>query len=87
MADRRVTGTGKDDDGDIVSLCNPRQSWSPRSSRDAIKDIEDERHTYYVLMKSGSKSQIHVVDGPTRKYLRTNWDKTERNNLDDLPDC
>ncbi len=31
--------------------------------------------------------EIHVVKGPNGKYLRTDPDKTTKNNLLDLPDC
>lgn len=86
MADRQVTRTGKDRDGDITSLCNTGSYWSPRSKANAISDIENRVHTYHVL-KDGRRSEIHVVNGPNGKYLRTDWDTTTRNNLDDLPDC
>lgn len=86
MADRRVTATGKNDDGDITSLCNQGQFWSPRSKSDAINDIDLKLHRYYVGSGS-SEVDIHVVDGPTGKFLRTDPDETEGNNLDDLPDC
>lgn len=86
MADRAVTQTKKDRDGDILALCNPLEFWSPRNKKDAISDIELNRHSYYVPWPDGRKP-IRVVNGPTGKYLRTDRDQTERNNLDDLPDC
>jgi len=86
MADRPVRKTGKDKDGDITSLCNAGSSWSPRSKSGAISDIECGTHTYHVPWKSG-KTNIRVVNGPNGKYLRTDSDDTNKNNLDDLPDC
>ena len=86
MSDRDVTRTGKDVDGDITKLCNPERSWSPRSKKDAIHDIESGDHTYYVPWTSG-RTKIKVVDGPSGKYLRTDSDGTSKNNLDDLPNC
>ena len=86
MADRRVTHTGKDDDRDITALCNPGQSWSPRKKADAISDIDNKIHTYYVD-SGGKRTNIHVVHGPNGKYLRTDPDTTAKNNLDDLPNC
>lgn len=86
MGDRRVTHTGKDRYGDILSLCNPGEWWSPRSKADAIRDIEDRVNTYYVQWPE-KRTEIRVVDGATGKYLRTDRDATTRNNLDDLPDC
>ena len=87
MADRRVTHTGKDAQGDILSLCNPGESWSPRPKAGAISDIDNRVHTYYTVGPAGTRADIHVVNGRNGKYLRTDWDSTDRNNLDDLPDC
>lgn len=86
MTDRRVRKTGKDDRGNIISLCNDGASWSPRSSASAISDIESGAHTYHVLWTSG-RTEITVVNGATGKYLRTVRDNSTGNNLDELPDC
>ncbi len=85
--ERAVFKTAKDSDGDITALCQSGQTWSPRRKADAIRDIENGLYQYHVPMKSGAKTPIRVVNGPTGKYLRTDWDQTERNNLDELPDC
>jgi len=87
MADREVTHTGKDDDGDITELCNPDEDWSPLSKFDAIMEIKLDLNRYYVNVE-GNEVDIHVV-GETNetRYLRTNWDDTEINNLDELPIC
>ena len=86
MADRAVTKTGKDRDGDITSLCEAGAYWSPRSKAEAIRDIESGVHTYHVPWTSG-RTEIRVVQGASGKYLRTDRDNTPRNNLDELPDC
>lgn len=86
MADRAVRKTGKDSEGDITALCNSGQSWSPRKKADAIRDIENGTHSYHVPWTDG-RTEIHVVNGPNGKYLRTDRDNTSNNNLDDLPDC
>lgn len=86
MTDRAVRKTRKDKDGDIVALCDDGEYWSPRPKKDAINDIETGAHTYYVPWKSG-RTEIHVVNGPSGKYLRTSRDSSGRNNLDELPDC
>ncbi len=87
MSDRDVTQTRKDTDGDITALCNPGQIWSPQMKRDAISDIENRVHRYFVPWSDGKRTEICVVNGPTGKYLRTDRDDTSRNNLNDLPDC
>ena len=86
MSDRAVRNTGKDGDGDITKLCDPGRTWSPRVKADAIRDIENGAHTYHVPWQSG-RTEIRVVNGTNGKYLRTDRDDTNRNNLDDLPDC
>ncbi|MCY4011142.1 MAG: DUF3892 domain-containing protein [Gammaproteobacteria bacterium] len=86
MADRRVTQTGKDDDGDITRLCNPGEDWSPRSKAGAILDIEDKTHSYHVE-EAGYKSTIYVVEVGGVKHLKTYADETSKNNLDNLEDC
>lgn len=87
MSDRHVTHSGKDRDGDITALCNPGAVWSPRRKHDCIQDIESGRQRYYVTDRRGARVDIHVVEGRTGKYLRTDPDRSERNNLDELPDC
>ena len=86
MADRPVTQTRKDRDGDILALCNPGTQWSPRTKLGVIQDIENSLHRYYVPWPEGN-TWIRVVNGRTGRYLRTDRDQTTRNNLDDLPDC
>ncbi|MGN7858944.1 DUF3892 domain-containing protein [Microbacterium sp. 22303] len=85
MADRRVTHSRKNRDGDITAIGTPGQSWSPRAKADAVSDIELRLHTYYVQWPE-KRTEIRVVNGTTGKYLRTDRDNTTRNNLDDPPD-
>ncbi len=87
MAERKVTQSGKDKDGDITELCNPSETWSPRAKADAIADIENDTHRYYVQQPGTSRTYVHVVNGPTGKFLRTDPDDQQGNNLDSLPDC
>lgn len=87
MSDRKVTRTRKDSDGDILALCGDGAFWSPRERQDAISDIEGNHHRYFVDVQGVGEVDIHVVKGTTGKYLRTDPDRTSRNNLDDLPDC
>ncbi len=84
MADRRVTRTGKDRDGDITSLCG---GWGGATKATAISDIELARHTYYVQDSYNRRADVQVVNGPTGKYLRTDPNSSCADNLDNLPDC
>ncbi|ASK18871.1 DUF3892 domain-containing protein [Halomonas sp. N3-2A] len=89
MAERRVTATGKDRDGDILRLCNGAYAgtWSPRSKANAINDIETRAHSYYVEDSYGRRANVLVVGTGSNKYLRTNPDSSCSNNLDNLPHC
>jgi hypothetical protein len=84
IADRRVSGTGKDRDDDITKLCG---SWGSAGKTEAIQHIETRTHRYYVQQPGTSRVDVHMVDGPTGKYLRTDADPASKNNLDNLPDC
>ncbi len=84
MADRTVTQTLKNADGDITALCNPDESWSPRSVTEVIADIESGAHGYIVRSDLGD-TRVQVVDGRAGKYLRTYRDQKVFNNLDELP--
>ena len=84
MADRQVTGTGKDSDGDIASLCG---SWGSRTKAEAILDIESGTHRYFTHAATGAEADVEVVDGANGKYLRTDPDKSLTDNLGDLPIC
>lgn len=89
MTDRRVTNTGKDFMGDITALCNPSESWSRVSKDEAIRHIDSGLHSYYVQWPGGLRTEIHVVRGQglLGPYLRTDRDSSQRNNLDELPNC
>lgn len=86
MADRKVTHTGKDSDGDITKLCN-QAVWGNATKAAAIQHIESGTHSYYVQQPGTARADIHVVNGPTGKYLRSDPDPNSNNNLDNLPDC
>lgn len=86
MARRAVRQTRKNDDGDIMALCSDGAPWSPRSKADAIRDIDNKVHTYYVPWPE-KETAIHVKPGKNGKYLRTDRDDTKKNNLEELPNC
>lgn len=86
MADRQVTCSGKDGDGDITSIGKSGEYWSPRSKAGAISDIESGVHSYYIQTSAG-RVDIYVINGQSGKYLRAGPDDSSVNNLDNLPDC
>lgn len=53
----------------------------------AILEIEENIHRYFIRVGK-DEVDIHVINDRLKgKYLRTDPDKTKRNNLNDLPDC
>ena len=80
MAIREVIMCRKDEDGEIVALCNPDAIWSPRLKGDAINDIENDIHTYYVL-RNKKRVDIRIVHTINGKRLRTEPVKTVINNF------
>lgn len=62
MADRAVRQASKNTEGDILALCDEGASWSPRAKDDAIRDIDNNVHTYYVPWTDG-RTEIHVANG------------------------
>jgi hypothetical protein len=78
--DRRVRAVKKDRDGNIVALCNPGQSWSPRKKTDVVSDISGNRQSYYVK-ELARPTYVKVVSG----NLQTTKDATSGNSLSKLP--
>jgi hypothetical protein len=87
MADRHVTKSGKDKDGDITSLCQSGAFWSPRQKADAIADIDGKVHSYFTKDSKGNRADVKVKERNGKKYLTTDADSSSDNNLDNLPDC
>lgn len=85
MADRPVTHSRKDHVGNITAIGKPGETWSPRLSADAIRDIETGLHSYYIGLPE-KRVGIRVIPGVFGKYLSTSPDGTTSNNLDFLPD-
>lgn len=83
MSDFAVHGATKDYQGNITTLCGP---WGSGSSTNVIQSIQL-GNRFYVPLTDGTVAWISVVQGNPRPYLRTNWDGTTKNNLDDLPPC
>lgn len=88
---RIIVGASQDENGYIVSVCNPNESWFIRSLEQTVTDIEngikyltycsaDDRKGEVIIKKIGE-------DGTKRKTITTTGDGSTCNNLDKLPDC
>ena len=84
MANRQVHRTGKGNFRDITALCG---SWGQTAKAVAIGEIEGRLHTYFVQDSYGRSADVHVVNGVTGKYLRTDPNSSCSDNLDNLPNC
>ena len=69
MADKKVTKTGKDNDGDITKLGG---SWGNASKAIAIQDIDNGTNSYYVQQPNCGRSEVRVVEGTTGSGLHGN---------------
>jgi hypothetical protein len=81
--DRRVRTVKRDKRGNIVALCNSEAAWSPRRKADVIRDILDNKTSYYVQERE-RRSYVRVVDG---EALRTTRDATSANSLEKLAEA
>jgi hypothetical protein len=79
--DRRVKAIKRDRQGNIVAFCNPGERWSPRLKADVIKDIVNNKKSYYVA-ELARRAYVRVEPG---KVLRTTLDEASDNHLDRLP--
>ena len=87
MAIRQVIAAKKDEEGEIISICNKNEYWFSRSKSEAIRDIESGSHTYYVMADDKMVKVIVFNDPKKGKYLRTKPGKTAVDRLSMLPDC
>lgn len=86
MAERKVISSKKGYDGDILSLCNPDEAWSPRYKFDAIKDIEQNLHSYFIE-ENGLRANISVIIKRGSKRLVTDIKNSIDNKLEKLNNC
>ena len=84
MAERIATHCVRDTQGRIQAIGNPAEDWH-RHAPWAIQDIVSDRHSYRTEGPDGDRANIHVVNGPSGPYLRSQGDTSAANNLDDLP--
>ena len=86
MADRIVTHTFRNTEGDIVAIGNPEDSWQQRHKEWAISDIVAGRHRYFVQGSGGSLRPVDVISHASGPYLRARADSDTDNNLDNMPE-
>jgi hypothetical protein len=79
--DRRVRAIKKDRNGAIIALCNAGESWSPRRKADVVKDIVENKRSYYVQEVS-PRAYIRVANGNS---LVTTSNAASSNQLERLP--
>lgn len=83
MAERRVEGIRKDDNGNIDAICG---SWGLSSVPDAVREIESGTHSYYVE-EAGVRTPVEVASGDEGERLRTIEDPASDNHLQNLAGC
>ena len=78
--DRRVRTVKRDRGGNIIAFCNAQAEWSPRKKSEVIRDILENKKSYYVQERT-RRSYVRVVDGDK---LRTTRDAEHANCLENL---
>ena len=91
MANRQVTNSHKDPEGDIIGLCGP---WYPTTTglsyenrATIVHHIDTGTHVYFVRVPGHGDVAVKAPTRYGRRYLTTHPDGTGRNNLDNLPTC
>lgn len=79
--DRKVKAIKKDSSGKITAICNIGESWSPRRATDVVRDILDNKKSYYV-QELTKRTYLRVGANNT---LVTTSDTTSPNFLERLP--
>lgn len=88
MVKREITHVKRNDEGDIVALCNPVKPWSPRYTKDVIDDIENGDYKYFETDVIGYKVYVEVIDDPySGKYLRSEMGHSINCSIEKLPNC
>ena len=78
--DRRVRSVKRDRSGNIVAVCNSEAKWSPRRKIDVIRDILENKKSYYVQERE-KRTYVRVVEGDK---LQTTRDEANANHLKNL---
>ncbi|MCU1405446.1 MAG: hypothetical protein JWQ43_1749 [Glaciihabitans sp.] len=86
MASRHVTTARVNTAGYVTHLGCEGESWSPRSARKVLEDIELGVHEYY-LTDGGRHAEVDSATDAGGVYLSADTDGTARNNILDLPAC
>lgn len=66
-----------------MAVCNSQAAWSPRKKAEVIRDILENKKSYYVQERT-RRSYVRVVDGDK---LRTTQDAENANCLENLGDA
>jgi len=85
MADIRITCVTKTAPRHeaITGIGNGTQWWTEQQ---AITRIESKADTFHTMVNN-KRADVLVVNGPTKKYLRTHADGVPNDNLLALPAC
>ena len=86
IENRKVTKTIKNQNSDIVALCNDSELWSPKLKSIAIPEIELNINRYYVVYNKNDIDIQVVKDNSGEKTLVSNPSDCESNLLFSLPD-
>jgi len=86
MADRRITCINKPDHNSTHEAITHvgETTWTKITRQQAVSDIANGTHTYYVENNSGKRASVKIYQD---SYLRTSVDSTWTDNLLSLSEC
>ena len=82
---RRVTAVQRDDEGNLVALCNPEEPWSPVYAETVVRHLSIGLFEYYVS-EAGYLSYVKVDEVADEETLFTIKDPDSSNSLENLPE-
>lgn len=87
MIERQITCINKTDRYDPHDrIKTVGGSWGKESQPTVIQQIENQTHSYYVS-KNGARVKVIVARNGSSKYIKTENDDLQPNNLLSLPEC
>lgn len=75
----------RDEQGDLVALCNPEEGWSPVYRETVIRHLTTGLFDYFTA-KADYITYVRIDEGPDGSRLLTTPDPNSPNNLENLPE-
>lgn len=85
MNERRVTRVRRDEDGELVALCNPEKQWSPVYRDTVVRHLSIGLFEYFVD-EAGYISYVKIDETADGEELFTTHAPESANHLENIPE-